>query len=84
MSTNPQLVPDISDERLQSLNINREDYTKQWREGVEREGHVPQPGQMAPDFEAERLSAEGKRTGEYFKLSSQRGRPIVLYFGSYT
>ena len=39
---------------------------------------------MAPDFELERLSPEGRRTGQTFRLSSGRGRPVGLVFGSYT
>ena len=37
----------------------------------------------APDFEVERLSSAGKRTGELFRLSSFRGAPVALAFGSY-
>jgi hypothetical protein len=30
------------------------------------------------------LDAKGQRTGEYQKLSSYRGTPVGLVFGSYT
>ena len=45
---------------------------------------VPQIGTLAPDFEIERLSPEGHRTGDYLRLSSTRGMPVALVFGSYT
>ena len=53
-------------------------------EAVAREKHAPPEGSEAPDFEIERLSPEGKRTGEMFRLSAMRGRPVALIFGSYT
>lgn len=44
----------------------------------------PKAGDVAPDFEAEVLDSQGKRTGGMLKLSSQFGIPIALIFGSYT
>ena len=32
----------------------------------------------------DRLSPEGKRSGQTFRLSETRGRPVGLVFGSYT
>ena len=49
-----------------------------WDEGT------PAVGAEAPDFEVERLDAGGRRTGEMFRLSSTRGRPVALLMGSYT
>lgn len=49
-----------------------------------REAHVPRPGELAPDFAAERLDAMGGRTGKQVRLSELRGRPVALAFGSYT
>ncbi|MDA0653298.1 MAG: hypothetical protein O3C49_08495 [Proteobacteria bacterium] len=40
-------------------------------------------GDVAPDFEIERLDRSKKRTGEFVKLSNLRGRPVALAFGSY-
>ena len=42
------------------------------------------PGAETPDFEAEKLSPNGERTGEMFRLSSLRGKVTALMFGSYT
>ncbi len=71
-------------ERLKRLNISPEDYIKVKQEADERERRVPQIGDPAPDFELERLSGDGKRTGNHVRLSSLRGKPVLLYFGSYT
>ena len=49
-----------------------------------RQDGVPKIGDMAPDFEIERLDRSKKRTGEFVKLSNLRGRPVALAFGSYT
>lgn len=49
-----------------------------------RQAQVPQPGTMAPDFEADVLTRGHKRTGEKVRLSGLRGTPVGLVFGSYT
>ena len=50
-----------------------------------RQVQVPQPGSMAPDFEIDRYADPTyKRTGERCRLSSLRGTPVGLVFGSYT
>ncbi len=51
---------------------------KEWESGA------PKAGMEAPDFEVEKLTAGGDRTGEFFQLSSVRGKPIALVMGSYT
>ena len=66
------------------MMLNREDYTAMRDARVEREKLAPRIGDMAPDFTIERLSADGKRGGETFQLSQNRGRPVALIFGSYT
>ncbi|MBT6284932.1 MAG: hypothetical protein HOI96_07090 [Rhodospirillaceae bacterium] len=49
-----------------------------------REPSVPQVGEMAPDFTAERLGEGRSRTGEYVTLSQLKGRPVALAYGSFT
>jgi len=49
-----------------------------------RQPNVPKVGDMAPDFELERVTRDRKRTGEMVRLSALRGRPVALAFGSYT
>jgi hypothetical protein len=77
-------VEDVTDEALRRMNISRDDYARMRAERVERERHAPAVGAPAPDFTVERLSSTGERTGETFRLSSTRGRPVALIFGSYT
>ncbi len=71
-------------ERLKRLNISPEDYIKVKELADEREKRVPQIGDPAPDFELERLTDDGKRTDQRVRLSTLRGKPVLLYFGSYT
>ncbi len=70
--------------KLKEWNISREEYDRLQTVKLERESKVAPGGAMAPDFELERLSPEGERTGEATRLSSFRGRPVALAFGSYT
>ncbi len=75
---------DLDLERLKRLNISPEDYIKVKELADEREKRVPQVGDPAPDFELERLTDDGKRSDQRVRLSSLRGKPVLLYFGSYT
>ena len=50
----------------------------------ERQSEVPQPGDMAPDFELDLLDRDRKRTGDIVRLATLRGKPVALMFGSYT
>ena len=59
-------------------------YEAEVRERALRDQSAPKVGKPAPDFEIERLTPAGKRTGETFRLASTRGRPVALVFGSYT
>jgi len=74
----------LSDADYERMMLNRADYTAMRDARVEREKIAPRVGDLAPDFTIERLSAGGKRTGEMFQLSENRGRPVALIFGSYT
>ncbi len=74
----------LSDADFERMMLNRADYTAMRDARVEREKTAPRIGDPAPDFTLERLSAKGKRTGETFRLSQSRGRPVALIFGSYT
>lgn len=75
----------ITQEELRTRGITRQ----QFRERVEKriindQKNSPTIGAEAPDFELEILDAKGQRTGEHQKLSSYRGTPVGLVFGSYT
>lgn len=75
-------------ERWEKTGGTREQYLEQYeamvRERALRDQSAPKVGEPAPDFEIERLTPAGKRTGETFRLSSTRGSPVALVFGSYT
>ncbi len=70
--------------KMKEWNISREEYDRLQAVKLERESRVAPVGAMAPDFELEQLSPAGDRTGETTRLSSFRGRPVALAFGSYT
>ncbi len=72
------------EKKLKEWNISRKEYDRLQAVKLERESRVAPVGAMAPDFELEQLSPEGDRTGETTSLSSFRGRPVALAFGSYT
>lgn len=75
-------------ERWEKIGGSRNEYLKYYEamvgERALRDQTAPKVGELAPDFEIERLSSAGKRSGEMFHLSSTRGRPVALVFGSYT
>lgn len=77
-------LDEIPDAMFEKMGITREGFREIRRTMAEREARTPAVGDPAPDFEIERLSAEGQRTGETFRLSEHRGRPVALVFGSYT
>ena len=51
---------------------------------MERQVYVPKVGTVAPDFKIDVLDKTRKRTGDQLQLSSLRGRPVGLIFGSWT
>jgi hypothetical protein len=81
----PMPDPDqIPPELWKQLNITKEQFLAIRREMEKREETAPRVGDPAPDFELERLSETGQRTGARLRLSSLRGRPVGIVFGSYT
>lgn len=71
-------------ERWEKIGSTREQYALMVRERALRDQSAPKVGELAPDFEIERLTAAGKKTGATLRLSSIRGSPVALVFGSYT
>ena len=80
----PPQIAKLTDEELKKRGMTREGFTKRWAERLKLDESSPQVGEPAPDFELELLTLAGKRSGEMFKLSSARGKPVGLIFGSYT
>ncbi len=66
------------------MGITEQDFKIHQARMIEREKAVPQVWTPAPDFEIERLDADGSRSGERFRLSSMLGHTVALVFGSYT
>ena len=69
---------------LEISNISEEDLEAHMVEEKAREANVPQVGSEAPDFIADVLDRERKRTGEQVQLSKLRGKPVAIAFGSFT
>ena len=66
------------------MGISRAEFAERWRTRLERDVGAPKVCARAPDFDLEILSSERGQTGETFRLSSARGKPVGLIFGSYT
>ena len=77
-------LDEIPDEMFEKMGLTRERFGEIRKVMAARDAKTPATGTLAPDFEIERLSATGQRTGEMFRLSKDRGRPVALVFGSYT
>jgi len=69
---------------LQISDITEEQFEANMAEERAREAFVPKVGSQAPDFAADVLDRDRKRTGEQVRLSDLRGTPVGLVFGSYT
>jgi hypothetical protein len=84
----PQIFEDriarITDEELEFRGWTRESMRQRYMDRIERDKQSPQVGEEAPDFELELLDATGQRTDDRVTLSSLRGKPVGLIFGSYT
>ena len=60
--------------------MSREVFGQRRRERHEQEERAPAAGDEAPEFELPLLHGGGERV----RLSSLRGKPVALIFGSYT
>ncbi|MEN8159677.1 MAG: hypothetical protein ABFS41_06385 [Myxococcota bacterium] len=74
----------IPPELWKQMNITKEAFAEAMAQMMEREKHVPQVGDPAPDFALRRLGPDRKPTDGRVQLSELRGRPVALVFGSYT
>ena len=77
-------IDTISDEELEFRGRTRESMRQSFLDRMERDKHSPQVGEVAPEFELELLGATGQRSDVRLSLSSLRGKPVGLIFGSYT
>ncbi|MEJ2132446.1 MAG: hypothetical protein P8Y95_12725 [Gammaproteobacteria bacterium] len=78
-------LPQVAVERLCDMyKTTSEKLQARFDAGIERERNSPTPGKRAPDFNLERLDANGVRTGEFVRLHDNLDKPVGLIFGSYT
>ena len=69
---------------LEISDITEEEFEAHMAEEKAREATVPKVGSEAPDFVADVLDRDRKRTGEQVRLSDLRGKPVGIVFGSFT
>ncbi|MDP2645757.1 MAG: hypothetical protein Q8P24_12525 [Desulfobacterales bacterium] len=89
----------MADKRLSTAGLSREEKRKLWIEISDlteeefdemqaahnaRQVRVPRAGSQAPDFELDVLDRSRLRAGDTVRLSSLRGKPVAMIFGSYT
>lgn len=79
-----QRIETISDEELAFRGWTRDGMRERFLARLEADEYSPRIGELAPEFSLERLSPSGQRTGEPITLSSLRGQPVGLIFGSFT
>ena len=80
-------VDSVPDAAFEKMGTTREQMRERMQQMAERDAGAPPEGTPAPDFELERLSPTGQRTGRSFRLSEHlatSGRPVALVFGSFT
>ena len=88
----PTKLPEILEKRIEKISSKelkirgwtREDMRQNYLRRLTDDAKSPQVGDTTPDFLLERLNYKGQRTGTYMSLSSLRGKPAGLIFGSYT
>ena len=74
----PEDPAKIDPARWKRMNMSVEAYREMRVAALARDALAPEMCAMAPDFEIERLSPAGARTGEMFRLSDTRGKPVAL------
>ena len=80
-----KVVVNATEEWLKTRGLTRDQLRRFIEKRVIRDKEkTPRVGDPAPDFELEKLDAQGRRTGQMVRLSSFFGSPIGLIFGSYT
>ena len=82
--TLPEPMATLTAAQWVEMGVSQAEFAERWRMRLERDIRAPEIGAPAPDFDLEILSSAGQQTGEKFRLSSARGRPVGLIFGSYT
>ena len=74
----------VSKHPWKDWGISKGEWVKYLQDRIRKDIAAPKEGNIAPDFAVERLSTDGKRTGETVNLSTLFEKPVALLFGSYT
>ena len=82
--TLPEPMANFTTAQWLEMGISPAEFAERWRMRLERNVGAPEIGAPAPDFDLKILSTAGEQTGGKFRLSSARGQPVGLIFGSYT
>jgi hypothetical protein len=69
---------------LEISDITEEEFEAHMAKQQAREAGVPKVGSEAPNFVADVLDRDRRRTGEQVQMSALRGKPVGIVFGSYT
>ena len=77
-------IDETPEEVFERYGITKEEYRTLLTQRLARDKDAPKVGDPAPDFDLEKLTASGGRTGEHCILSDLQGKPVALVFGSYT
>lgn len=77
-------VDKLTPEQLKQLGLSRQALKDIFEKKEAREKYAPDEGSLAPDFNLKKLDTDGKLTDERLSLSSLKGKPVALVFGSYT
>ena len=77
-------IDETPEEVFERYGITKEEYRTLLTQRLARDKDAPKIGDPAPDFELEKLTTSGGRTGEHCILSDLQGKPVALVFGSYT
>ena len=80
----PEPMANLTAAQWVEMGITQAEFSERWRIRLERDVRAPDIGALAPDFDLKILSSAGEETEEKFRLSSARGQPVGLIFGSYT
>jgi hypothetical protein len=77
-------IAEITDKELEFRGWTRDGMRERYSKRLADDVHSPQIGDQAPDFQLEQLGTTGERIGKQMTLSSLRGKPVGMIFGSYT
>ena len=69
---------------LEISDISEDEFEAHMTGEKAREAIVPKIGSEAPDFVADVLDRDRRRTGAQVRLSALRGKPVGIVFGSFT